>query len=210
MRRTRFMGRHGKGDFTDEGEILTDSCEQNDFVTGGTLSAHKANCKLTRTSLDGRTQSHTSNIIVDSKWRGPLQNIRVSDTLVVTTACWWQSWLKLRKARTGSSRKRRLGIDIMKDKTIKQEFCIAQRNRLSFLQFEAELHIDHFKRTMNEAATETVGYMKRTKTEWMSASTRKAKDERRQMKRKSLDSKSLRLKERAAAQYKTKDKMSRS
>lgn len=47
--RRRVMGKHAVGDLTDNGERLISMCEENDFVIGGSLFAHKTIHKLTWT-----------------------------------------------------------------------------------------------------------------------------------------------------------------
>lgn len=59
---------------------------------------------------------------------------------------------------------------------------------------------------MNGAATEAIGYKKSTKSEWLSKDTWNTIEERKQLKKNFLAAKSPRLKERAAALYREKDK----
>jgi hypothetical protein len=66
--------------------------------------------------------------------------------------------------------------------------------------------IDSFNKAMKEAAEETIGYRKSTKTEWISNDTWKTIEERRQIKKKLLDTKSPRLKEQVSIQYREKDR----
>ena len=74
-------------------------------------------------------------------------------------------------------------------------------NRFSILQDETALTIDEFITAMMESDEETIGYTKTCKSEWNSPDTWRTIEERRQLKKKALDSKSLSLKERAIAQY---------
>ena len=57
---------------------------------------------------------------------------------------------------------------------------------------------------MTRAAEETIGYVKSTKSEWISSNTWKAIQERKLIKKRILDAKSPRLKERFTAQYREK------
>jgi hypothetical protein len=54
---------------------------------------------------------------------------------------------------------------------------------------------------MKEAAEETIRYRKSTKTKWISNDTLKTVEERRQIKKKQLDTKLPRLKEQVSSQY---------
>ena len=73
-----------------------------------------------------------------------------------------------------------------------------------FLQYKPRLTIDHFNH-LADSHKAMVGYRKRSKTECISANVWKTAEERRQQKKKLLGSKSLKLKDSAAAQCKEKD-----
>jgi hypothetical protein len=62
---------------------------------------------------------------------------------------------------------------------------------------------DSFNKAMKEVSAETIGYKK---TEWISNDTWKTIEERRQIKKKLLDTKSPRLKEQVSSQYREKDR----
>ena len=207
--RERTMGKHGEGECTDNGERLIDLCEENDLVIGGTLFQHKTIHKLTWTSPDGRTKSQIDHIIINGKWRRSLNDVRVmrhadvgSDHNLLVA----KMTLKLRKAKIGDKRSQRFDVAKLKDPTSRKEFNIALKNHFAILQDETALTIDSFNTAMKEAAKETIGYRKSTKNEWLSDDTWKSIEERRQIKKQLLDSKSPRLKERTAAQYREKDK----
>lgn len=104
------MGKHTVGDLTDNGERLISMCEENDFVIGGSLFAHKTIHKLTWTSPDGHTKSQIGHIMINSKWRHSLQDVRAmrhvdigSDHNLVTA----KIRLKLRKAKIGTNNSKR-------------------------------------------------------------------------------------------------------
>ena len=63
--RERVIGKHGVGDLTNNG------------VTVINLFTHRNIHTLTWTSPDGRTQSQIDHIIINSKWRGSLQDVWV-------------------------------------------------------------------------------------------------------------------------------------
>ena len=207
--RERVMGRHGIGEITDNGERLVGICEENNLIIGGTLFQHKNIHKLTWTSPDGQSQNQIDHIVINSKWRRSLQDVRVMrqadvgsdhNLLVAKIA------LKLRKTKMGGKRKQRFDVEQLKDTATKNKFKIALRNKFNILQDTTAMSIDTFNEAMTEAAKETIGYRKSTKTEWISTETWKAIEERMKLKKAMLDSKSSRLKERAAAQYRDKNK----
>ncbi|KAK3515143.1 hypothetical protein QTP70_007459 [Hemibagrus guttatus] len=207
--RERIMGRHGEGKCTENGERLIDLCEENNLVIGGTLFQHKTIHKLTWTSPDGKTRSQIDHIIINGKWRRSLQDVRVmrhadagSDHNLVVA----KLTLKLRKAKIGDKRSQRFDVAKLKEPTAKKEFSISLKNRFAILQDDAALTIDSFNKALKEAAEETIGYRKNVKTEWISNDTWKTIEERRQIKKKLLDSKSPRLKERITSWYREKDR----
>ncbi|KAK3546988.1 hypothetical protein QTP86_007917 [Hemibagrus guttatus] len=207
--RERIMGRHGEGECTENGERLIDLCEENNLVIGGTLFQHKTIHKLTWTSPDRKTRSQIDHIIINGKWRRSLQDVRVmrhadagSDHNLVVA----KLTLKLRKAKIGDKRSQRFDVAKLKEPTAKKEFSISLKNRFAILQDDAALTIDSFNKALKEAAEETIGYRKNVKTEWISNDTWKTIEERRQIKKKLLDSKSPRLKERITSWYREKDR----
>ncbi|XP_062609792.1 craniofacial development protein 2-like [Saccostrea cucullata] len=205
--RRRVMGQHAVGDLTDNGERLISICEENDFVIGGSLFAHKTIHKMTWTSPDGRTKSQIDHIVINSKWRHSLQDVRAvrhadigSDhNLVIAKIC-----LKLRKAKIGSSKSKRFDVSKLNDPGVREEFNITLRNRYSKLQDETAITIDQFHQAINDTAAEVIGYKRSAKSEWLSKDTWTIIEERKQLKKNLLDAKSPRLKERAAALYKRK------
>jgi hypothetical protein len=51
------MGKHSQGEINNNGELFVDFCASNDLVIGGTIFAHKNCHKVSRVSLDYRTQN---------------------------------------------------------------------------------------------------------------------------------------------------------
>lgn len=110
------MGKHAVGDLTDNGERLISMCEENDFVKGGSLFAHKTIHKLTWTSPDGHTKSEIDHIMINSKWRHSLQDVRAMrhadiDHNLVTA----KIRLKFRKAKIGTNNSKRFDVTKLKD-----------------------------------------------------------------------------------------------
>lgn len=112
-------------------------CEETDFVIGGSLFAHKTIHKLTWTSPDGHTKSQIDHIMINSKWRHSLQDVRAmrhadigSDHNLVTA----KIWLKLRKAKIGTYNSKRFDVTKLKDPVVREKFNITLRNRYSALR----------------------------------------------------------------------------
>ena len=61
----RELEKDGLGDMTNNGERLSNICEENYLVIGGTVFAHNDIYKLTWTLPDGRTQSEIDHIHYD-------------------------------------------------------------------------------------------------------------------------------------------------
>ena len=112
-------------------------------------------------------------------------------------------------AKIGMARKERPYISKLKDTLIKEKFNIALKNRFSILQDKTALIIDDFITAVMGSSKETIGYTKTCISEWISPDTWRTMEDRRQLKKKALDSKSPSLKEKALAQYREKDKKSR-
>ena len=202
------MGKHGVGGLTSNGERVINLCEVNNLIIGGTLFTHRNVHKLTWTSPDGQTQSQIDHIIINSKCRDSNQDVRMrkADVCSDHNLLVAKMTLKLRNAKIGMARNQRPDISKLKDILIKVKFSIMLGDRLSILHDETAMTIDNFNTAMMESAKETIGYTKACKSEWISLDIWRIIEERRQLKKKALESKSPSLKERALAQYREKDK----
>ena len=97
-------------------------CEENTLIVGGTLFQHKNIHKLTWTSPDGQSKNQIDHIVIISKWRRSIQDVRVmrqagvgSDhNLLVTKIA-----LKLKKTKMGGKRKQRFDVEQLKDTATK-------------------------------------------------------------------------------------------
>ena len=145
------MEKHGVGDLTNNGERVINLWGDNKLIIGGTRLMHRNIHKLTRTSSDGRTQSQVDHIIINSKWRGSLQDVRAmrnanvgSDHNLLVA----KMTLKLRNAKIGMTRNQQPDNSKLKDTLIMEKFSIMLRNRFSILQDETALTIDDFNSGM--------------------------------------------------------------
>ncbi|XP_056017205.1 relaxin receptor 1-like [Ostrea edulis] len=71
------MGMHGRGERNNNGERLVELCEENSLVIEGTIFKHRDIHKQTWTSPDGHTNNQIDHIIINRRWRGSLQDVRV-------------------------------------------------------------------------------------------------------------------------------------
>ena len=119
------MGKHGCGSMNDNGERLANTCAVNNLVIGGTLFPHKEIHQLTWESPNGRDRNQIDHIMINRKWRGSLQDVRVkrsadvgSDHHLVIAK------VKIKLRRNGPSARmvKRFNVKRLKDLTIKQEF----------------------------------------------------------------------------------------
>ena len=115
--------------------------------------------------------------------------------------------LKLRKARKNNMQKRRFDVNKLKTPEIKHEFSVEIRNKFEILQHEAALTIDSLNQAMRETGEKILGYKQSKKKEWISRETLNKIEERREVKKKLLSTKSERLRERFATEHREKDKI---
>ena len=207
--RERVMGQQGLGEMTDNGERLVNTCEENNLVIGGTLFPHKNIHKLTWTSPDGRTQSQIDHIMINGKWRRSLLDVRVmrqadigSDHNLLVA----KIKLKLRKAKVGKDRRQRFDVSKLQDNQTKQKFAITLKNRFSTLLEETTMTIDMFNTAMRETGEKILGHRKSAKKEWISRETIQNVEDRRDLKKKLLSTRSERIRERLANEYREKDR----
>ena len=154
--------------------------------------------------------------MVNSTWRHSLLDVRVrrgadasSDHHLVTA----KVRLKLRAAESNKQRIPRYDISRLQDQSTKNAFVLQLRNRFQALSNIDEQSIDEEEDTVNqqwkqvktifdEASKTCLGMQKtRKKKEWITQDTWQAIEERRQLKKKIIDSKSARLREKYRTAY---------
>ncbi|XP_055622191.1 craniofacial development protein 2-like [Toxorhynchites rutilus septentrionalis] len=72
----RVMGRHGLGEMSENGELFTELCGNNNIVIDGSLFPHRPVHKVTWVSCDGRTENQIDHICISRKWRRSLLDVR--------------------------------------------------------------------------------------------------------------------------------------
>lgn len=215
----RVMGRHGCGTINENGERLVEFCTTNDLVIGGTLFPHREIHKITWCSPNGRDRNQIDHLLINGKWRRSLRDVKVrrgadvgSDHHLVT-AC---LKLKLKSAGRPAKGHSRFDVGQLKQPSVRKSFILEVRNRFEALveMDEQEDNIDdgvnrnwkNIVTAYSESSKACLGYRQRKPKEWMSHDTWKAIENRRRLKRKVMDSKSQRLKERHQVMYRAANK----
>ena len=211
--RERVMGSHGLGThlMNENGERMCDFCELNSLLVGGTLFQHKDIHKRTWTSPDGNTKAQLDHIIINSKWKSSLQDVRVytgadcgSDHNMVVG----EIKLKLRKARKRIERGKRIDSNKLRDARTKDRFKIELRNRFQLLSRDPdqEVSLDDFNKAVRETGEKILGFKKKEQKDWIQVATWEKIEERRIMKQKMNSTKSERIKNQLRTQYSTLNK----
>ena len=208
------MGKHGIGTRNDNGERLTEFCAMNNLIIGGTLFQHRDIHKLTWNSPNGRDKNQIDHLLINGKWRSSLLDVKVkrgadvgSDHHLVT-AC---IKLKLKKSSNTTNTHKRFDVDQLKDNKIRSAFTVSLKNRFHALQnfseeetcWEVNKMWEQVVDIYTKSSKENLGHLKRIKKKsWIQQETLDTMEERRQVKKKILQTKSARLKERHETTYK--------
>ena len=168
--RESVIGRHGLGShlMNDNGERMCNFCESNRLVVGSTLFQHRDIYKITWISPDGNTLAQLDHILINSKWRSSLCDVRVyrgaecgSDHNLVVS----EIKLKLRKTRKGQLRGRRIDSFKLRDHSMKEKFKVELKNRFQNLSNEPnqDITIEMFNKTVCETGENILGFKKKKK-----------------------------------------------
>jgi len=209
--REQIMGREGLGStMNDNGERLTDLCEENNLVIGGTLFKHKDIHKYTWTSPDGKTKNQIDHIIINKKWRTSLLDVRTrrgadvaSDHELIVA----KIRLKLRTAKKGEIRNGKFNVQKLQNPEVAQKFRIELTNRYQALQEdEQEITLTKFNQEILDVSEQLLGPSRKKKESWISEASWNIIEERKKTKNKMLATKSTRIKESIRKEYQTFDK----
>nr|XP_042717082.1 uncharacterized protein LOC122174765 [Chrysemys picta bellii] len=210
----RAMGRHGCGTMNENGERLVDFCNMNDLIIGGTVFEHCEIHKLTWCSPNGRDKNQIDHIMISGKWRHSLTDVKVrrgadvgSNHHLVTAS------IKLKLRNVGSPNKghRCFDIDKLKSLEILKAFVLQLKNRFQALadpdegegtaDEEINKKWDKVTAIYKQSSEACLGYRQKRRKEWITSSTWNAIETRRALKKKVLDTKSRKLKDKYNEQY---------
>ncbi|PIK41764.1 endonuclease-reverse transcriptase [Apostichopus japonicus] len=207
------MGKHGTGVINNNGERLVDFCGLNHFVITGTLFPHKEIHKNTWTS-DKRTNNQIDHVLINKKYRSSVRDTRVmrgadaaSDYQLVRT----QIKLKLKKQDKKANPRMKYDVSKLQNPAIKNQFSVELKDKFAVLEavsddVDIEAKWDNFYNAFNQSAKEVLGTRKRKQKPWIGVESWKKVEERKHIKMKIENAKSIRIKQQLQAEYKAKDK----
>ena len=215
----RVMGRHGLGKCNDNGERLREMCDLNELVITGTRFPHKDIHKATWVSPDGRTKNQIDHVLINKRFRNSVNDTRVyraadigSDHYLVCTT------IKLRlKTQPKEKKNNRVKYDTakLKEKDILKTFKIQLRNRYQVLEEEApaveedeevERDSERMEKAYVEVAEAVLGRPRKKKKPWISEKSWKLVEQRENINKEIIGTKSERIKKQLKIKYKEKDK----
>ena len=209
----RIMGKHGMGTRNENGERLVEFCAMNNLVIGGTLFTHRDIHKLTWNSPNGRDRNQIDHLMINGMWRRSLLDVKTKRSADVGSDHHLVVALiktKLKKTGARPTTQARFDTQQLKDNTTKTAFISELRNRFQILQDISEQQenpsVDTTWKQIATLYTETsrkkLGHQKRKNNKnWIQQETLEAIEERREIKRKMLQTKSPRLQERQEEMY---------
>ena len=184
----RVMGRHGLGEMSENGELLTEFCGNNNMVIGGSLFPHRPAHKVTWVSRDGRTENQIDHICISRKWRRSLLDVRnkrsadiASDHHLVVAE------IRLRVARI-LQREEKVGCRYdtrrLENAEVKRAFVEQLEARASELPpgGTVEEQWTNIKNAYITTSDETLGKLRSGRREWISDETWRIINERREAK----------------------------
>lgn len=166
------MGRHGIGHMSENGELFTEWCSNNNLVIGGTLFPHKDVHKVTWVSPDQHTQNQIDHFSISRKWRGSLldvRNRRGAD--VATDHHLIIARIKLKVAAIKSDRINSRRLDVRKLLIPTTANMYTERLRAAVSRLENEPSWDECNHIFLKVAEDTLGYRRIERKEWISDRT---------------------------------------
>ena len=215
----RAMGKEGCGSMNDNGERLLETCMAYDLVIGGTLFPHREIHKLTWCSPNGRDKNQIDHLMISGTWRRSLQDVKVrrgadvsSDHHLVTATL----KLKLRRKGPCKIRQQQFDVEKLKDPRTNKTFTLQLKNKFQALT-DAENHTPTGTNDINtmweqvrtayiQTSETCLGRKQKRRKKWIKVDTWQAIENRRTLKKKVIDTRSERLKERYKQQYREADK----
>ena len=184
----RVMGRHGLGEMSENGELFTEFCGNNNMVIGGSLFPHRPVHKVTWVSRDGRTENQIDHICISHKWRRSLLDVRnkrsadiASDHHLVIAE------VRLRVARVQRREEKvgcRYDVRRLQNPEVKRAFVEQLQARATDMPSggSVEEQWTVIKDAFITTSDETLGKARSERREWISDGTWRMIDERREAK----------------------------
>lgn len=186
----KIMGKHGEGEMNDNGTRFADLCSNHDLIIGGTLFPHKRCHKHTWKHPNGRTKTQIDHVGVSRKWRTSLLDTKTrrgadcgSDHYLVTA----DIRLKIASIKTQAQRTNRPYNTeaLRRDREVADMFVAQLTNRYEALNWETNDIEDNWTKVrdlLQKTSEETLGYREKRKNPWISQTTWKKVQERKQLK----------------------------
>ncbi|XP_039948375.1 craniofacial development protein 2-like [Bactrocera tryoni] len=174
------MGRHGLGIKTENGEMFTEICANFNLVIGETLFNHKRVHKITWTSPDRMTENQIDHIAISRKWRGSLMDKRGADIdhhLLIAS-------VRLEVAAVSDLKKKiqkKFHVEKLKDASTCARF-IESLNASGETEYTLTSDWKSIKQTFLKAAEYCIGFKAYKRKSWISDSTWRLINERREIK----------------------------
>ena len=207
------MGKHGLGQRNDNGERLCDMCDMNEVVITATLFPHQTILKVTWVSPGGNAMNQIDHVLISRGFRNSVKDTRVyrsadigSDHYLVCTV------VKLRLSKQTTERKRcRVKYDTAKlrNEEVLRRFNIALQNSYQVLENEetaveeneeVEQDFQVMKKAYTEVAESVLG-RPRKKKPWISEESWSLTDQREELNKKILGTRSERVKKQLRSKY---------
>ena len=210
------MGKQGIGTRNENGSRLCEMCDMNDLVITGTTFPHRHNHLATWKSPHGTTLNQIDHTLVNKRFRNSVLDTRVmrsanigSNHYLVRTTLLRLKLKRTPKAKDDNGRIR-FDTDKLKQEVFRSRFAVTVRNKFEILEDEVmegeydeiEEECHRIEKCYNEAAKEVLGKKKRKKKPWISEQSRALIEQRNNLQKKIVGTRSERIKRRSKDEYK--------
>ena len=210
------MGKQALGTMNINGELFTEFCGLNNLMIGGSLFPHRNYHKVTWISPDGTTENQIDHICINRKWRRSLEDVRNkrgadigSDHHLVIAE------VKVKIAKVVNQRsqiRKKFDVQKLKNPEHNVRFVEGLRDAISIPseanQTSVEDQWNHVKSAFINTCDTVLGLVPRDRKPWMSETTWKKIEERREAKNKinANENKTRASKKRASEQWQRLEK----
>ena len=214
----RVIGINGMGQRNDNGKRLCDICDMNELVITGTLFPHKDIHKATWISPDRKTKNQIDHTLINKRFRNSVKDTRVyrsadigSDYYLV----YKKIQLRLKRHQGQTKFRNKFDTEKLENKDFLKTFSITLRNKYDLLEDETPVEeegdeinrdFDIMKKAYTDAAEEVLGRPKSKKKPWISQESWNLIDQREEINRRILSTKSDRIKNQQRKKYVEKDR----